>query len=118
MTELVAATTDASLDALTAAPDHHTLLFENERVRVLDTRIRAGDQTPIHTHRWPSVLYIQSWGQFVRYDDQGGVMVDSRTVEAMRNPPSVLWSNALPPHSLLNVGDTDLHILSVEIKEK
>jgi hypothetical protein len=54
----------------------------------------------------------------VRYDDQGGVMVDSRTVEAMRNPPSVLWSNALPPHSLLNVGDTDLHILSVEIKEK
>ena len=37
------------LDALTAAPDHHTLLFENDRVRVLDTRIPAGDQTPLPT---------------------------------------------------------------------
>ena len=30
------------LDALVAAPQHHTLLFENEFVRVLDTRIAPG----------------------------------------------------------------------------
>jgi quercetin dioxygenase-like cupin family protein len=47
----------AELDALVAAPAHHTLLFENEFVRVRDTCIRAGDRTPIHTHRWPAALY-------------------------------------------------------------
>lgn len=46
------------LDALVAAPGHHQLLIENDRVGVLDTRIAAGDRTPVHTHRWPSVLAI------------------------------------------------------------
>jgi quercetin dioxygenase-like cupin family protein len=64
------------LDALVAAPDHHTLLHENDRVRVLDTCIRPGDQTPVHTHRWPAALYILSWSQFVRYDDKGTVLLD------------------------------------------
>ena len=43
------------LDALVAAPKHHRLLFENDRVRVLDTRIAPGDTVPLHTHRWPAV---------------------------------------------------------------
>jgi hypothetical protein len=41
----------ADLDALVAAPAHHTLLFENDVVRVLDTRIAPGNRTPVHTHR-------------------------------------------------------------------
>ena len=38
-----------ALDALVAAPEHHTLLFENSTVRVLDTRILPGGRTPVHT---------------------------------------------------------------------
>jgi hypothetical protein len=106
-----------SLDALTAAPDHHTLLMENDRVRVLDTRIAAGDRTPVHTHRWPAVLYILSWSDIVRYDDKGEVLLDSRLVGALKSPPKVMWSAPLPPHSLLNVGDADIHIISVELKD-
>lgn len=49
------ATWPDDLDALIAAPDHHTLLFEDDRVRVLDTVIRAGDRTPVHSHRWPAI---------------------------------------------------------------
>jgi hypothetical protein len=104
------------LDALVAAPDHHMLLFENDRVRVLDTCVPAGDQTPVHTHRWPGALYVISWSDFVRYDDTGSVLLDSRTVPALRNPPPALWSEPLPPHSLQNVGEADLRIVSVELK--
>jgi hypothetical protein len=104
------------LDALVAAPDHHTLLYENDEVRVLDTRISAGDRTPVHAHRWPAALYVLSWSHFVRYDDRGSVVLDSRSVSALQNPPSALWSETLPPHSLLNAGATDLHIIAVEIK--
>jgi hypothetical protein len=85
------------LDALVAAPDHHTLLFENDRVRVLDTCIRIGDQTPVDTHRWPAALYPISWSDFVRYDDTGSDLLDSRTVPALRNPPPALWSEPFPP---------------------
>jgi hypothetical protein len=40
-----------SLDALVAAPGNHSLLYENERVRVVQTHILSGHSTPVHTHR-------------------------------------------------------------------
>lgn len=106
-----------SLDALTAAPNYHKVIMENERVRVLDTSIRAGERTPVHTHRWPAVLYVLSWSDFIRYDDKGNVLLDSREVDALKAAPTVLWSAPLPPHSLLNIGAADMHIISVELKE-
>ena len=54
-----------ALDALVAAPQHHTLLLENRHVRVLEAFIRPGDRVPVHTHRWPSVLHILSWSDFI-----------------------------------------------------
>ena len=106
-----------ALDALQAAPEHHTLLFENAAVRVLDTRIPPGHRTPVHTHRWPSVLYILSWSAFVRRDATGKTTLDSRTVPQLSTPPTVLWSPPLTAHSLENVGAGDLHVVSIELKQ-
>ncbi len=103
------------LDALRAAPDHHTLLFENDRVRVLDTNIAPGDTVPLHTHRWPGALYLLSFSDFVRRDSAGLVLVDSRGLPRPTGQVA-LWTEALPPHTLENVGDTDLHVISVEVK--
>jgi hypothetical protein len=49
------------LDALHAAPGYHALLFENDSVRVLETHVPSRQTVPLHTHRWPAVLYILSW---------------------------------------------------------
>lgn len=106
-----------SLDALISAPLHHTLLFENARVRVLDTRISPGQTVPVHTHRWSSVLYVLGWGDFIRRDGSGHVLVDTRTAPSASEPPIVLWSGPLAPHSLENVGQSEIHIISVELKE-
>jgi len=46
------------LDAMIAAPDHHEVLLENDRVRVLVSLLKPGDATSVHTHRWPAVLHI------------------------------------------------------------
>jgi hypothetical protein len=105
-----------SLDALSAAPQHHTLLLENEHVRVLETRIPPGDRTAVHTHRWPSVLYVFSWSDFLRRDEAGTLVLDSRAAGG-GSPPTVLWSPALPPHSLENVGSTEIWVMSVELKQ-
>jgi len=106
-----------TLDAVVAAPAYHSVLFENERARVLDTCITPGDRTPIHTHRWPAVLYILNWSPFVRYDANGNIVLDSRTLPALVTPPPVVWSAPLPPHALENVGLTNLRLISVELKE-
>lgn len=107
---------DDSLDALVSAPEHHKLLFENNHVRVLDTLILPGEITKIHTHRFPASLYILSWSDFIRYDANGNVMVDSRNISNSPVPNTALWSEPLAPHSLQNIGDKNLHVISVEVK--
>ena len=105
------------LDALIASPQHHKLLFENEFVRVLDTNIAPGETTNVHTHQFPSSLYFLSWSHFVRYDEKGNVLVDSRTLSTIPTPGSALWSGPLAAHYLKNIGDDPLHVISVEIKK-
>ena len=103
------------LDAVIAAPEHHGVLLENDRVRVLDTRIEPGDIAPLHTHRWPAVHCVYSWSDIVRRDAEGNVEVDTRT--SSTGPVSTArWSEPLAPHTLENVGTTVLHVVSVEIK--
>jgi hypothetical protein len=103
-----------SLDAVVAAPKHHTLVFENESVRVLDTRIPVGDTVPVHTHKWPAVYYTLTFSHFIRRDENGKVLFDSRTAPAP--PASANWADCLPPHSVENVGDQDIRLISWELK--
>ena len=91
-----------TLDAVIAAPRHHTLIFENEQVRVLDTHIPPGDTVPVHTHRWPAVYYTIQIAPFVRRDGEGNVTFDSRTLTSPGLPrigwtawsrtPSKMWA--------------------------
>ena len=113
---MVPASWPPQLDALAAAPQHHTLLLENPAVRVLDTCIPAGGRTALHCHPWPSVLYVLSWSAFVRRDAEGNVLLDSRTAPHLDTSPGTLWSPPLGPHTLENVGTTDLRVIAVEIK--
>jgi len=105
------------MEALQAAPHHHRLILENERVRVLDTRVAPGDRVPVHTHRWPAVNHIMTWSDFVRRDADGKVLVDTRGRPAPAVLPFAVWSEPLPPHTLENVGPTELWVVSIETKD-
>ena len=104
-----------SLDAMSAAPHHHEVLLENEHVRVLDSCVGPGQTTPVHTHRWPGVLYVLSWSDFIRYDRDGKVVLDSRTL-ATPERGGALWSGPLGPHYVKNVGSQELRVIAVELK--
>jgi hypothetical protein len=106
----------AELDALIAASEHHKLLFENARVRVIDANIPPGHVTAVHTHRFAASHIVVSWSDFIRYDDNGNVLLDSRNLGKSFTPHSALWSEPLGPHALKNVGESELHIISVEVK--
>ena len=105
-----------SLDALIAASQNHRLLFENEEVRVLDTRIAPRETVPAHTHRWPGVLYVLSSADFVRRYRDGEVLLYSRRAGVILEPGTALWSGPLPPHTLENVGAAEIRVLAFEMK--
>jgi hypothetical protein len=105
------------LDAMTAAPDHHRLVFENERMRVLDTVIPPGDIVPVHHHRWPAIYYVIVPGDFIRRDPDGNVLFDSRTATEKQTPFSASWLECLPPHSVENVSPHQIHVVNVELKD-
>ena len=106
-----------SMDALVAAPAYHHRLFENERVRVLHTLIPPGAIVPLHTHRCPGVAYVLSWSDYVRRDQHGNVLLDTRQASGSPRNPAAQWIDPLPPHTVENVGESEIRILTVELKE-
>jgi len=106
-----------SLDAMIAAREFHRVLFENERVRVLDVHIQPGQSVPVHTHRWPAAVYVLSSSDFIRRDADGQLIFDSRTASPLPATPAVQWTGPLPPHSVENIGNADIHLISTELKD-
>jgi len=106
-----------SLDAVVAAPAHHQLLLEDQRVRVLHTRIAAGDVVPLHTHRWGGVAYLLSFSQFIRRGERGEILFDSRQAGDPPKAPGAQWMQPLPPHTVENLGPSEISIIIIEIKD-
>ena len=107
-----------SLDAVTAAREYHRVLFENEHVRVLEVRIKPGQIVPVHTHRWPAAVYVLSGSDFIRRDENGNLLFDSRTAGPPPANPAAQWTGPLPPHSVENIGNADIHLITTELKEQ
>jgi quercetin dioxygenase-like cupin family protein len=106
------------LDAAIAAPEQHRVVFENERVRITDFRVKPGETVPAHTHRWASVNYVLSLSDFLSYDGDGNLKLDSRTGKTDIKEGSAFCLPPFPPtHSVENIGETDIHAISVELKD-
>jgi mannose-6-phosphate isomerase-like protein (cupin superfamily) len=104
-----------ALDGVTAAPNNHKVIFENEDVRVLETTIAAGEVTPLHTHLAPTVMYVLSGSHFIRRDESGATMVDTRATPDFVLP-KVLYSASTPRHTIENTGSNNLVVIGVELK--
>jgi hypothetical protein len=105
------------LDAMIAAPGFHTVLFEDDQVRVLDGLVPPGATVPVHTHRWGGVLYILATSDFVRRDPDGNVVADTRASKSTPIVGTAVWGAPLTPHSLENVGSQEFRTLTVELKD-
>jgi beta-alanine degradation protein BauB len=97
-----------SLDPVDTNPDHYAVVFENDRVRVLEYRDRPGERTTPHEHP-DSVMYTLS--SFRRRLHQGEVHRDVEMPAGLTG-----WLPA-QQHAGENIGDTDTHVLFVELKD-
>ena len=105
-----------ALDGPIAAPHHHTVVFENEQVRALETVIVAGDTAPLHSHLAKHPMLVNSGSHFVRRDADGTVLLDTHAMEPPFVMPSMLWSDGIPAHTLQNTGDDEIRVYLVELK--
>ena len=91
------------LDAMKVTSGNHEVFLENDYVRVLDERVAAGERTPVHTPQWPGVRYVMGWSDFIRLDADANILLDSHTISTPETG-AALWSDALPPHYVHNIG--------------
>jgi predicted metal-dependent enzyme (double-stranded beta helix superfamily) len=105
------------LDALIAAPDSHRLLFENDRVRVLEVMIAAGAREPEHTHRWPSVMIVDEPAR-IRYYEHGVQTFESPAMDSRPQGPKAVWLEPEGPHSVENIDSSRYHALRIELRDE
>jgi hypothetical protein len=48
---------DDSLDAVHAAPQNHHVIFENDKIRILEVILMPHEYEELHAHRFPSVMF-------------------------------------------------------------
>ena len=90
---------------------HHTLVFENARVKVLDVHFEAGAESLYHRHAVHN-LAVRIVGGTTRADSPDG-LGNPREVPT----GSVVFHSASPPyvHRVVNVGTAAVHIVDVEL---
>lgn len=95
-------------DAVSTDPDLYSVVFENERVRVLEYRDAPG--TKSNRHRRPDSVMIPL-SAFERRLEHG-----SRDATISFEPGAVRW---VPEESHVseNIGSTDSHAILVELKD-
>ena len=95
-------------DVLKAAAKAYKL--ENEKVRVLDIRLKPGEKAPMHNHPDSHVIYVMNNARFKL------TFPDGKTGEFDLKTGQTLWLES-GSHSTENIGTTDGHNLVVEIKK-
>ncbi len=109
---------DQKMDGVIAAPDHHKVIFEDARVRVVELKIAPGDTVPLHTHRYPTINYVVKPSEFLSLDSDGTVRLDSRNLMKGNEEGAVFSLPAFPQlHSVKNIGPVTMHGIAVELKD-
>ncbi len=96
-------------DPTSTDPDKYKVIFENERVRVLEYRDEPGQATQPHQHP-DSLMYTLS--SF----DRRLVAASGESRDVTLVAGEVRWLDA-QTHSGENIGQTPTHVLFVELKE-
>ena len=96
-------------DPTQSDPDKYHVIFENDRVRVLEYRDKPGEKTSLHDHPDAVMYPLSSFRR--RFHSAAGP-----GPEATIEPGQLRWLDA-QTHAGENIGDTPTHVIFVELKE-
>jgi hypothetical protein len=95
-------------DPIVTNPDLYHVIFENDRVRVLEYLDRPGDATQPHSHPDSVMVTLSAFRRRLRSG--------SHEVDVELPAFQARWLDA-QEHAGTNIGDTLTHTLFVELKE-
>ena len=95
-------------DPVKQSPDKYKVVLNNDKVRVLDVRLKPGDKSPMHSH--PDRLSYVLSGSTVKSTSKEG-----KTTEVKTKAGQSVWHNA-ESHAVENTGKTEVRVLEIELK--
>ncbi|MBJ8339305.1 cytoplasmic protein [Antrihabitans sp. YC3-6] len=97
-----------STDPAVTDPELYRVIFENDRVRILEYRDQPGARTQWHSHPDAVMVPLASFRRRIG--------AHGRQVEVQLAAGQPRWVGA-QEHAGENIGDTDSHALFIELKE-
>jgi quercetin dioxygenase-like cupin family protein len=95
-------------DAVSVAPNLYKVMFENHRVRVLETRYGPGVKSDMHSH--PDHLAVALTPAKAKFTLADGQTVD---IDFQVGEPVFVESQE---HAVENTGASEFHVILVELK--
>jgi len=96
-------------DPVATNPELYSVVFENDRVRVLRYHDRPGDSTQPHSHPDSVMITLSSFERRLVHGE--------RSIDVALPAGEVRWLDA-QEHSGHNIGGSDTRTLFVELKEE
>lgn len=96
-------------DAAKLQPDRNKVLFENDRVRVLEVKTPAGGKLEMHSHPAHLVYFLESATTKMTTKDGKESVLEGKKGE-------VRWVDPVTD-TVDNTGKTDVHAIVVELKK-
>ena len=96
-------------DPAKVAPKQYKAIFNNDRVRVLEIRIKPGEKSPMHSH--PDYLVYSMGPAKVKFTG-----TDGKTRDVTMKAGECRWIKG-ETHAAENTGKTDIHVLNIEFKK-
>ena len=96
-------------DPVAVSPQYYSVRFENDRVRVLEYRLKPGEREGMHTHA-PGIVYVLAESTIRT------TLPDGTAAERPAKAGEIFWRDATS-HSVVNVGQTEAHALAIDLKE-
>jgi quercetin dioxygenase-like cupin family protein len=97
-----------TLDPVRLDPEHHPVVTEGRRVRVIRTILEPHLKSPMHEHPHYVVVYLTELHTTMR-------LGDGRLVDNPRRPGEVAWRDALK-HETENIGEKTAVEIQIELK--
>jgi mannose-6-phosphate isomerase-like protein (cupin superfamily) len=98
-------------DAVNVAPHLHTVIFEDDKIRVLKVIVKPGETAAMHWHP-RNINYVISGGT-LHFDKPDGSSVDIGL-----NDGQITSAPAEGSHAVENVGDKTVETIQVELKNE
>jgi len=109
------ATWDPALDGVLAAPENHTVLYEDEAIRVISVSIAPGAIEKPHHHCLPAVFVVD---RLVSVRDFNGATGEEIPLPIPKDAPLPITAKFLPQplHYVENLDTRPFHATRIEFK--